>query len=126
MDGEPSALARRGLHLDVAPISWASRRTIERPRPVPPKRRVVELSACINGSNKRARVVHPYRSHCRSPSRRHDRPISLGAANRMDPHEALVSELDGVSDQIEQNLAHPRRVADDPIRPGAGRFGGQL
>src|SRR5438067_827850 len=36
-------------------ISCASRRTIERPSPVPPKRRVVEESACANGWNRRAR-----------------------------------------------------------------------
>ena len=36
-------------------ISCASRRTIERPSPVPPKRRVVERSACANGWNSRAR-----------------------------------------------------------------------
>ena len=36
-------------------ISSASRRTIDRPRPVPPNRRVVEESACANGWNRRAR-----------------------------------------------------------------------
>lgn len=40
---------------DVTPIpppsSLASSRDIERPRPVPPKRRVVELSACWKGTN---------------------------------------------------------------------------
>ena len=36
------------------PINCARRRTIERPSPVPPYRRVVELSACENGSNRRA------------------------------------------------------------------------
>jgi hypothetical protein len=30
-------------------IRCARRRTIERPSPVPPYRRVVELSACVNG-----------------------------------------------------------------------------
>ena len=33
------------------PSSLASSRDIERPRPVPPKRRVVELSACWKGTN---------------------------------------------------------------------------
>ena len=40
---------------DVTPIpppsSFASSRDIERPRPVPPNRRVVELSACWKGTN---------------------------------------------------------------------------
>jgi hypothetical protein len=36
-------------------ISCARRRTIERPSPVPPKRRVVDESACAKGWNRRAR-----------------------------------------------------------------------
>ena len=36
-------------------IRCASRRTMERPRPVPPNCRVVEESACANGWNSRAR-----------------------------------------------------------------------
>ena len=40
----------------VPPISCASSRQIERPRPVPPKRRVVDESPCENGVNKRACV----------------------------------------------------------------------
>jgi len=36
-------------------MASARRRTMDRPRPVPPKRRVVELSACTNGWNSRLR-----------------------------------------------------------------------
>ena len=36
------------------PMSSASRFEIARPRPVPPYRRVVELSACVKASNRRA------------------------------------------------------------------------
>jgi len=39
----------------LPPISVASSRQIDRPRPLPPKRRVVELSACVNGWNSVAR-----------------------------------------------------------------------
>ena len=39
----------------VPSISSVSRRTIERPSPVPPNFRVVEESACANGWNRRAR-----------------------------------------------------------------------
>ncbi len=37
------------------PIKVASSRQIDRPSPLPPKRRVVELSACVNGWNSVAR-----------------------------------------------------------------------
>ena len=83
---------------------------------MPPKRRVVELSACMNGSNSRARVASLI-----------PMPLSVtvifterlpSASNRLssaDADEAAVGELDGVADQIEQDLAHPHRIAGDPV-----------
>ncbi len=38
------------------PINCTSSRAIDRPRPVPPKRRVVDPSACSNGLNRRSRA----------------------------------------------------------------------
>ena len=34
----------------------------------------------------------------------------------MDPHLTSVGELDGIADQIEQDLAHPELIADHPVR----------
>jgi hypothetical protein len=39
--------------VNVPPISPTSHRTMDSPSPVHPKRRVVELSACVNGSKMR-------------------------------------------------------------------------
>ena len=38
----------------VPPISSASRRLIARPSPVPPNRRLVEASTCVNDWNRRS------------------------------------------------------------------------
>ena len=38
----------------VPPICWVSPRAMARPSPVPPKRRVVDASAWVNGWNRRA------------------------------------------------------------------------
>ena len=42
------------LRLTSPPIRSTSWRTMDRPSPVPPKRRVVEASACVKGVNRRA------------------------------------------------------------------------
>ena len=101
------------------PISSASRRLIARPRPVPPKRRLVETSAWLNDWNRR-----PTRSGGMP------RPVSLTAAEiaigpsrvadrvGLDGQRDLprVGELDRVAQQVQQDLAEPRDVADDDAR----------
>lgn len=78
---------------DVTPIpppsSLASSRDIERPRPVPPNRRVVELSACWKGTNKDAQWLFE------SPM-----PVSLRTASQLAVRailndDILYDELDG-------------------------------
>ena len=56
------------------PSAAARRRTIERPRPVPPKRRVVEESACANGWNRRARCSSSSPMPVSRDRERHPRP----------------------------------------------------
>ena len=93
----------------LPPISSASRRTIERPRPVPPKRRVVEESACANGWNSRRRC-----------SSLRPMPVSVtdsvtlarAFADRRvaarDQHPAALGEFQRVADEVEQDLPHAR------------------
>ena len=95
------------------PISCARWRVIARPRPVPPKRRVVELSACVKAANSwpscsgampmpvsRTLEAHAHASRSRSPAASH--------AQRDPP---VLGELHRVAQQVEQRLRQPRRVA---------------
>ena len=57
-EAERAALAAaRTSAVSSPPIISTSRREIASPRPVPPKRRVVDVSACAKGSNSRASCV---------------------------------------------------------------------
>ena len=98
------------------PISWARRRTIERPRPVPPKRRVVELSAWEKGWNSRACCA----SFMPMPVSLTDSTTRVRAvAQRLgagaDHGAAALGELERVAEQVEQDLAHARGIADQRV-----------
>ena len=82
------------------------------PSPVPPKRRVVELSACAKGWNSRRRV-HAF---------------GVCGSLQLDPHGdfAVGRELDGVADEIGEDLSQAQRVAQDPFRTVVRDLVGEL
>ena len=96
------------------PISSTSRDEIVRPSPVPPYLRVVELSACANGSKMALALLGgmpmPVSRTVNCSARR---PSSgwLLSARRASDHFALLGELDGVADQVDEDLAQAARVA---------------
>ena len=91
------------------PISSASSRQIDRPRPVPPKRRVVESSACVNGVNRRACIAGSMPGPLSLTSKR-SRVAAQRLARSMRTR-ALLGELERVAEEVGQDLAQPRRVA---------------
>ena len=91
---------------------------MDSPSPVPPKRRAVEPSACVNGWNSfalrrrgkpDAGVLHA-ESHA----------LAAFADTRFPHHpqhdRTRRGELDGVAQQVEQHLAEPDRVAAQTLR----------
>ena len=99
------------------PISCASSRAIDRPSPVPPKRRVVEPSACSNGLKSRscasAEMPTPV-------SRTAKRIVHSRAGLRQHvaaQHDAAArGELDRVAQQVDEHLRQPQRVAAQRLR----------
>ena len=99
------------------PIIWTSVAEIVRPSPVPPNRRVVEPSAWLKAS----KIVA-----CLSAGM--PMPVSVTAKCSIEPvagarvfatldqDVALLGELDGVADEVDEHLPEPHRVADDAGR----------
>ena len=83
-----------------------------RPRPVPPKRRVVEVSACSKAANSwpslSAAMPMPV---SRTAKRRRSPPASWPSSSTRSTMRAVLGELDRVAQQVEQRLRQPRRVA---------------
>ena len=122
VEGEGAALARRRWRRWISPpSSRAISRLMDRPRPVPPYLRLVVPSACWNASKMMlllvlgdadAGVARPRR---RSPARRW---FSVGASKRIQPRcatsmrsddLALLGELEGVGEQVLEDLLQPLR-----------------
>ena len=89
---------------------------MERPSPVPPNCRVVELSACTKGWNRRASCC------CAQPNAgvgHGERYAGTPAPERQGagahPHAAVVCKLDGIAQQVEQNLPYPCRIPDQSV-----------
>ena len=95
---------------------------------MPPNRRVVEPSACSNGS----KIVSSFSAGMPIP-------VSATAKRRMtllarrvssrptdDDDLAALGELDGVADQVDQDLAQPAGVADQSVGNVGGDPAGQL
>ena len=101
-------------------ISATSRAAMASPSPVPPWRRVVELSACSNISKITGRfssgmpIPVSLTAKCKSDVCRRTVRRDLQA------HFSLLGELDGVADQIDHDLAEAVVIADD----GAARRDG--
>ena len=114
----PSSLSTR-IWPCISSTSWAQ---IASPRPVPPKRRVVESSACTNDSNtalrRSAGMPMPVSATstcsvaCSAPrlEQRH-----------LHRHLAAIGELHGVADQVGDHLLQPFGIADQAGRAPGGR-----
>ena len=98
--------------------SWAE---IASPKPVPPKRRVVELSACakawkmtccLSSGNADAGVAHGEMQATCLPARFLYRP----ARGHEQDHFALFGEFECVADQVDDDLPQPNRIADQIVR----------
>ena len=100
------------------PISWASSRQIARPRPVPPYWRVVDESAWVNFSNSVQDLV--LRDADAGVG---DRQAQAPGVGGLEPRVDLAAggELDGVGDQVAEDLAQPVAVAAPQALAAAAR-----
>ena len=90
------------------PSSRQKRRLIARPRPVPPYLRVVEASTCVKSLEQPARpapsvMPMPVSLDLRSASSRR-RPLTARVTSTRT--RAVLGELAGVAEQVEEHLAH--------------------
>ena len=96
------------------------------PEPVPPKRRVVDPSACTNGWNKRSRTRPGCRSRCQPPRRAPCAGALLAGHMRTDEHLASGREFrrcDEVREDLAIRVGSPRTPhhVRDPRRPPSTR-----
>ncbi len=124
-----AALAHFSLSTQMRPpIMPTKRLDIVRPRPLPPKRRVMELSACSNGVN----IAFSFSDGMPMPESRTAKCRQTSSSVRSMSstcahHLALFRELDRVADQVGEDLAQPAGVADDQgVRDGGTDVAGQL
>ena len=110
------------------PISSTSCDEIVRPRPVPPYCRVVEPSACSNGSKIGPLLLGGMPmpvsrdGEVQADLVRRSRPFTLD----VDHDLAALGELDRVADQVDEDLPQPARVADEGVGHVGGDLAGQL
>ena len=110
------------------PISATSRAAIDSPRPVPSYVRVVELSSCskawkIFSCLSRgmpmpvSRIAKCNTCDGRDPGTDGPGSVAVGSHAGLDPDDdlALLGELDGVADEVEQDLPQPAGVADQGV-----------
>ena len=90
---------------------------------MPPKRRVVVLSACTNGWNSRSRCssVRPMPVSATLMQS----VLAAGALERQ-AHRALLGELERIAQQVEQDLLQAQRIADHALRHVGRDIGGEL
>jgi hypothetical protein len=98
----------------LPPISSTSCLLIVVPRPVPPKRRVIEASAWVNGSKIACRRSGAMPMPVSFTSKVQLLALQLGAQG----DAAFFGELDGVVEQVGQHLAHAQLVAAQAGRQG--------
>ena len=92
------------------PISSASSLEMARPRPVPPNRRVIELSACWKRPSTRGLSAGWKPTPVSETSKRAQPGRRLLDLQR---DRAALGELDRVAEQVGQHLAHAHLVAQD-------------
>ena len=104
------------------PSSVASSRLIASPRPVPPKRRVVDMSPWLKAWNSVARWSSAMPMPVsRTAMRTQGWPSRPGLGRGEHAHLAGGGELDGVADQVVQDLAQPRPGRRPPAAAGRRR-----
>ena len=92
-----------------------------RPRPVPPKRRVVVLSACSKAANSLSNLVGLDADAGVGDREAHaQRAIAVVNASHLHLNAAGVGELHRIAQQVEQRLRQPRRVAAQAVGHAAG------
>src|ERR1044071_2085551 len=97
------------------PMSVASWRLIASPRPVPPKRRVVEPSSCTKASKIAAWFSGRMPVPVSTTSITSDTQVSAGVdAARPPQRVAAGRELERVRDQVHEDLADAQLVAIGP------------
>ena len=108
------------------PIRSTSVLEIARPSPVPPYRRVVDPSACVNAS-KTAALTIGRDADARVGDREVQHASDLGVRSARDAHSdaPVLGELDRVADEIRQHLPQPRPVADDAVGHAARDVAGE-
>ena len=90
-----------------------------RPRPVPPKRRLIETSAWVNFWNSVGCASSIDTDAGIDDLETHDRVIAERARHGdVDVDMAAIGEFDGVAGDVEQHLAQPHRVAAEPAASG--------
>ena len=114
---ERAALAGLALHPDAAAHQLDEADEIARPRPVPPYLRVVEPSAWANGSKIARCLSGDADAGVANREVQHGAPVGLRSRSfDAQDHLAALGELDGVADQVDEDLAQPARVADQRRR----------
>ena len=109
----------------VPPMRLTILAAIDSPRPVPPKRREVEPSACVNASKMSACLsagmpIPVSRTEARTRTVPGGSPGTRRRLFDVHAHAAFGGELDGVAHQIHQHLAEAARIAHQHRRQGAG------
>ena len=99
------------------PSARTSLAEIARPSPVPPYRRVVEPSACANGSKIVSLLLGGDADAGVGDGEAERRRRRRRAASSATVHDdlAALGELDGVADQVDQDLPQPAGVADQRV-----------
>ena len=113
--GRRTGIPRPGTEATLIspPMASTSRFEIERPRPVPPKSRLVSALAWVNSSNTRLKFG---RRSCRS---RCLRPQCGGGHCLRWTDMATAAfrcEFDGIAAQVEKHLAQPLFITEDLVR----------
>ena len=95
--------------------------TIASPSPVPPNRRVVEASACVNCVNSRGSTSAgiPMPESCTASCTNAVSPDPFEAL-RLDEYVAATGELECVAGEVEQDLPHAALVAQEARRRASG------
>ena len=102
----------------MRPFIFSTRRVdIERPRPVPPYFRVVELSACVKAS-KIAPCFLPWDAESGITYRKMECRVVPCLMLRFYTHHhfTLGSEFYGISDEIDHNLPQSGRISSQCVR----------
>ena len=110
---EPAARATSLVTVTSPPIIWQKRRLIARPRPVPPYLRVVEASAWVKALEQPAELLgrHADAGVGARGTPRASPAVAVASRRTCERDRAVLGELGGVAQQVEQDLAQLVRSA---------------